>query len=157
MPRANESVGAAKGDRKDRTGKGTGEARKGGRGGGGRFANDGSTDAGPTRRGDPNFDGPQEEISGCKIITVTKDAGGKAKVPGAEEPIDLPASDFLMVKWSGTSNSNFDVVKNPAFSEGRTVTLYLNTKSGRYTLHKNVPRKPRKPREPRAPRAEKAE
>lgn len=156
MPRANESSGAMKSDRKDRSGLGktSGEARKGGRGGGGRFGNDGSTDAGATRRGDPNFEGPQDEIKECKIVTVTKDAGGKAKVPSSDEHVDLPASDFLMVKWTG--GLSFDVVKNPAFAEGRVVTLYLSQKTQRYTVHKNRERKPRVKREPREDRRPKA-
>ena len=91
----------------------------------------------PVRRPRP-LEGPQEEVTAeGHILSVSKDAGGKVRVPGVEEPIDIPASDFLMVKWSG--GLGFDVVKNPALAEGKKGLAVWKSTSGAYSLHKRAP------------------
>ena len=138
-------------DRQSRSGKDD-RAKKGGKGGAYTWEGDGSE--GPARmdKGDPNYDGPQDVINDAKIVSVTKDAGGKVQVEGKEEPVDVPASDFWMVRWKSPNpaSTDFDLVKNPAFTEGKKVTLYH--RNGKYSLHKAAKRRP--PRKPRAPRTD---
>eukprot|EP00937_MAST-01D_sp_MAST-1D-sp2_P003035 g3035.t1 len=156
MPKPDERFPAK--DRQSRSGKDD-SAKKGGKGG--KYTWEGDGDEGPARvdKRDPNYDGPQDEVKDCKIVSVTKDQGAKVEVPDKDEPVDIPASDLYMVRWKSRNpmDTTFDIVKNPAFTEGKKVTVYH--RNGKYTLHKAAKRRPRRPktegdRKPREPRGD---
>ena len=77
-------------------------------------------------------------------MTVTKDNGGLVRVPGVEEPVAVPASDFLVVRWAGNGGQTFTVVKNANFAEGKKGVSVWRAADGSYSLHKRtLPRRPR--------------
>jgi hypothetical protein len=77
----------------------------------------------------------------CKITSI---AGGIVKVDAGDKGVvACPDTDILSVVWRDASpdDTQFTVVNNKAFTEGKTVTVYFSA-SGEASLHPAQRRRP---------------